>query len=389
MRGLAIPANDAGFDREPSNDYGTESSNNDDNIPIDPALGGTPIDPTLLGDHMSEQNHPTNTEPARTPPHDEPSNQYNQYSEAPQGDPFAPQPEFHPTPDEPPPMSPSKPARRRRGPPRQRECGFCGQKKAGQTERMATCHDCGRSAHPSCLQLSPSIGELIQTYNWVCIECKKCELCHNKGDDARILFCDSCDRGWHMDCLEPPVEDMPVGKWYCPRCPNAVETEREPSVASSSHSATPRTRKGKAKATPIPSDNESDDEDESDDDQEEKVEAVKRTRGRPRGSEPTRKPKRPRVDSHEQASPSRAAKRKRTRPLPLPSAPPLPTPTVRLRIPKARRRRHEDEEPPGLFDEILTLDERDTSKTAIAVPDKQKFDKSRAVAEVDLSRARP
>ncbi|KAJ6468407.1 hypothetical protein C8R45DRAFT_1105764 [Mycena sanguinolenta] len=342
MRGLAIPASNAEFDREPSNDYGTECSNTDDNIPIDPALGGTPIDPALLGEHMSEQNHQTNTDPEHTPPREELLNQYNQYSQVPQGDPFAPQPEFLPMPDEPPPVSPSKPARRRRGPPRERECGFCGQRKTGQTERMATCHDCGRSAHPTCLQLSRSIGELIQTYDWVCIECKKCELCHDKGDDDRILFCDSCDRGWHMDCLEPPVEDMPVGKWYCPRCPNAVETEREPSVAPSSHSeATPRTRKGKAKATPIPSDDESDDDDdESDDDQEEQAAAA-----------------------------------------------PQPTPSVRLRIPKARGRRQEDEqppEPPGLFDGILTLTERDTTKTAIAALDKQKFDKSRAVAESKL-----
>lgn len=60
MRGLAIPVN-AEFDREQSNEYGTEFSNNDDNIPIDPALGGTPIDPTLLGDHMDERNHPVST----------------------------------------------------------------------------------------------------------------------------------------------------------------------------------------------------------------------------------------------------------------------------------------------------------------------------------------
>lgn len=98
-------------------------------------------------------------------------------------------------------MSPSKPTRRRRAQPRQRECGFCGEKKTARTERMATCHECGRSgmaasisfasaslicvsAHPTCLQLGPSIGELIQTYEWVCIECKKCEICLTKGDDV-------------------------------------------------------------------------------------------------------------------------------------------------------------------------------------------------------------
>ncbi|KAJ7454743.1 hypothetical protein FB451DRAFT_1184600 [Mycena latifolia] len=366
MRGLAIPAN-AEFDREPSNEYGTPFSTNDDNIPIDPALGGTPIDPALLGTHIPDQNHQS----ARTPPPDEPPNHFSQYSEAPQGDPFAPQPEYHPVPhDEPPPSPPPKPARRRRGPPRERECGFCGGRSsknpAGQQERMATCHECGRSAHPACLQLSPSIGDLIQSYEWVCIECKKCELCHEKGDDARILFCDSCDR-------VPPVEDMPVGKWFCPRCPNAVEyLERETSVASTSRSmATPKARKGKGKAAPIPSDDESDDDDEE---EEEEVEVAGRTRGRARANKRA---------NEEQVSPPRPPKRIRIRPPNPPAA--QPAASVRLRIPKARGRRQEDDEPPhGLFDDILTQEERDTTKTVIAPLDKQKFERSRAVAEVKL-----
>ncbi|KAJ7841317.1 hypothetical protein B0H14DRAFT_2782878 [Mycena olivaceomarginata] len=331
MRGLAIPTS-ADFDREQSNEYGTEFSNNDDSIPIDPALGGTPIDPTLLEDPTSEQNYPTNTESARTPPPEEPPKHYDHYSQAPQGDPFAPQPEHHPIPEEPP------------------------------------------ATHPTCLQLGPSIGELIQTYEWVCIECKKCEICLTKGDDARILFCDSCDRGWHMDCLDPPVDDMPVGKWYCPRCPNAVETERGTSVASTSISvATPRTRKGKAKATtPIP----------TDDDCASASACCKERRGRPKGSKNTQTPKRA---ADEQTSPVRPAKRIRIRPPnpPAPAPPPTPSGSVPLRIPTGRGRRQEEEEP-GLFDEILTFEERDTSKTSIAAPDKLKFENSRARAESKL-----
>lgn len=46
MRGLAFPPN-ADVDRETSHEYGTPMSNVDD-IPIDPALGGTVIDPALM-----------------------------------------------------------------------------------------------------------------------------------------------------------------------------------------------------------------------------------------------------------------------------------------------------------------------------------------------------
>ncbi|KAJ7510422.1 hypothetical protein B0H11DRAFT_2168737 [Mycena galericulata] len=375
MRGLAIPGN-AEFDRSPSNEYDTPFSTNEDNIPIDPALGGTPIDPALLGPEIHENN--TQTEPARSPTPQEPPNHFTQYSDAPQGDPFAPQPEYLPIPQEPPPPPP-KPPRRKRGPPRERECGFCGQGSSKNKERLATCHECRRSAHISCLNLTVGIGELIQSYEWVCIECKKCEVCHEKGDDARILFCDSCDRGWHMDCLNPPVEEMPSGKWYCPRCPDAVESERESSVASTSHSVvTPRGRKGKAKAkaAPVSSDDDSDeDEDEDDEEEVEEIEPVSRTRGRARGKK--------RANDGPQSTPSRPAKRIRIRP-PNPP-PPQATPSVRLRIPKARGRRQEEDEPPhGLFDDILTLTERDTSKAAPTPLDHKIFERSRTAAELKL-----
>jgi hypothetical protein len=95
---------------------------------------------------------------------------------------------------------------------------------------------------------------------------------------------------------------------------------------------------------------------------------------KPKGRQKRSKTKRV---NDEQASRSRAAKRIRIHP----PNPPPPTPSVRLRIPKGQRRQQEHEEP-GLFDEILATEDRDTSKTAIAAPDKQKFEKSRAMAEV-------
>lgn len=144
------------------------------------------------------------------------------------------------------------------------------------------------------------MGDIIRGYDWLCIECKKCELCEQKGDDVgahtgydatemlnrvfRPVFCFVTDvievciwpylklpsfthpihlAGWHMDCLDPPMTDAPKGTWACPRCPpcdqeqlngmeldpiypggqfemqveNQVETPREASVASTSQSA--------------------------------------------------------------------------------------------------------------------------------------------------------
>ena len=51
MRGLAFPTNTV-VDREASYEYGTPISNVDE-IPIDPALSGAPIDPALIVENSS------------------------------------------------------------------------------------------------------------------------------------------------------------------------------------------------------------------------------------------------------------------------------------------------------------------------------------------------
>ena len=34
-----------------------------------------------------------------------------------------------------------------------------------------------------------------------------------------MLLCDGgCDRGFHLYCLEPPLDSVPEGKWLCPSC---------------------------------------------------------------------------------------------------------------------------------------------------------------------------
>ena len=35
-----------------------------------------------------------------------------------------------------------------------------------------------------------------------------------------MLLCDRCDNGYHMDCLNPPVENQPQD-WLCPQCNGA------------------------------------------------------------------------------------------------------------------------------------------------------------------------
>lgn len=70
-------------------------------------------------------------------------------------------------------------------------CDFClgdseENRKTKSAEKMVSCSDCGRSAHPTCLQFTPRMVMSIKKYRWQCIECKSCALCGTSDNDVRI-----------------------------------------------------------------------------------------------------------------------------------------------------------------------------------------------------------
>ncbi|XP_077360159.1 zinc finger protein ubi-d4 isoform X3 [Festucalex cinctus] len=153
---------------------------------------------------------------------------------------------------EPPPPLPETPKTPKRGPDGlalpNKYCDFClgdskTNHKTGQSEELVSCSDCGRSGHPSCLQFTPIMMAAVKTYRWQCIECKCCNMCGTSENDVRsrtllpkmsnslkmfsiyilffkdqLLFCDDCDRGYHMYCLKPPMAEPPEGSWSCHLC---------------------------------------------------------------------------------------------------------------------------------------------------------------------------
>jgi zinc finger protein ubi-d4 len=96
-------------------------------------------------------------------------------------------------------------------------CDFClgnarENKKTGCEEDLVSCSDCGRSGHPSCLQFTANMIISVKKYRWQCIECKYCSICGTSDNDDQLLFCDDCDRGYHMYCLAPPLINPPEGE---------------------------------------------------------------------------------------------------------------------------------------------------------------------------------
>ncbi|XP_068964024.1 PHD and RING finger domain-containing protein 1 isoform X1 [Petaurus breviceps papuanus] len=63
-----------------------------------------------------------------------------------------------------------------------------------------------------------------------------CEVCGRSDREDRLLLCDGCDAGYHMDCLNPSLSQVPVNEWFCPECiataapavPPAATTDVEP-----------------------------------------------------------------------------------------------------------------------------------------------------------------
>jgi histone acetyltransferase MYST4 len=52
---------------------------------------------------------------------------------------------------------------------------------------MVGCHKCGRSGHPSCLEMNNKLAKAVMLYKWSCLECKVCEACNSKGDDVSAM----------------------------------------------------------------------------------------------------------------------------------------------------------------------------------------------------------
>ena len=46
-----------------------------------------------------------------------------------------------------------------------------------------------------------------------------CEVCSRVDNLDTMLLCDGCNLGYHMECLTPPMLEVPMGEWYFPNHP--------------------------------------------------------------------------------------------------------------------------------------------------------------------------
>ena len=60
-----------------------------------------------------------------------------------------------------------------------------------------------------------------------------CEVCGRSDREDRLLLCDGCDLGYHLECLDPPLASVPRGDWFCVDC---ASTEQQQARHANRHS---------------------------------------------------------------------------------------------------------------------------------------------------------
>lgn len=84
-------------------------------------------------------------------------------------------------------------------------------------EVFIKCYTCKRTVHPSCIEMTTRMFKRCKSYNWQCSDCKCCVKCKKDTQrKSKMLFCEQCDRGYHIYCLQYKV--VPDGRWSCEKC---------------------------------------------------------------------------------------------------------------------------------------------------------------------------
>jgi hypothetical protein len=86
--------------------------------------------------------------------------------------------------------------------------GKCGTTTQQNMENLAPCFI--PNIDPA---VDPTLGHVSGSH--------PCEVCRFVNHADKMLLCDNCNTGWHIDCLTPKLPAVPAGVWACPYCVSA------------------------------------------------------------------------------------------------------------------------------------------------------------------------
>ncbi|KAH8287247.1 hypothetical protein KR054_004724 [Drosophila jambulina] len=131
-------------------------------------------------------------------------------------------------------------------------CGVCLRSQhrnaRDMPEAFIRCYSCRRRVHPSCIDMPQRMVGRVRNYNWQCAGCKCCIKCRSSQRPGKMLYCEQCDRGYHIYCLG--LKTVPDGRWSCERCCvcmrcGATRPEGLPQVAAFAMAASPNGERSK------------------------------------------------------------------------------------------------------------------------------------------------
>ncbi|CAD5232256.1 unnamed protein product [Bursaphelenchus xylophilus] len=102
-----------------------------------------------------------------------------------------------------------------------RLCNRCNSSQESEDPlyRMLKCTHCQAFSHPKCAEMTVEMVRVVKTYPWCCIDCKTCNVCNKPDEEASMMCCDLCDRGYHTFCVG--LNKPPSGNWLCAICRNS------------------------------------------------------------------------------------------------------------------------------------------------------------------------
>lgn len=110
-------------------------------------------------------------------------------------------------------------------------CLLCG--STGCADWQLICYDCGECFHSFCLSPPVNISRIKPSPQlWRCPHCKFCESCRGSDQEDQLIVCDSCDRCYHLSCLDPPLQVLPTEGWRCAECAFCIHCGVNTSIQS-------------------------------------------------------------------------------------------------------------------------------------------------------------
>uniref|UniRef100_A0AC34PYA9 PHD-type domain-containing protein n=1 Tax=Panagrolaimus sp. JU765 TaxID=591449 RepID=A0AC34PYA9_9BILA len=101
-------------------------------------------------------------------------------------------------------------------------CSICNTGVDAEKVLMLQCNSCLSHTHQLCLDMPQRMYQVVKTYQWTCIDCKRCTVCMKPDNEDAMMCCDNCDRGYHTFCVG--MNEPPTGTWICSRFCSKVPT---------------------------------------------------------------------------------------------------------------------------------------------------------------------